>query len=151
DLDADEVAIGVLACREAQGFAIAESGFKHAPGVAAEGGVEVALPARVVQSVTWPQFVECTLLRRGEAALTQHEATHLAMPRFGCERLRRSLGTFAGERISHRRKMQFRPQPASRLGGAWRQCASTDEAVDWRRRIRMAPARDAPGQERIPT
>ena len=63
-LDADEVARRVVPCGEAQRFAIAEADFEHARRAAAEGGVEVARRAGVVQAEARPLLVECALLRR---------------------------------------------------------------------------------------
>ncbi len=113
DLDPDQVALRIVLRGEAQRLSIAEADLQHALCLAAKCRVEVALVPCVVEPEPRPQLLERTLLRRGEAALTQHEAAHLAMAFHAGEGFGRGLGAFTGERISHRRSS---PPPASGVG-----------------------------------
>jgi hypothetical protein len=95
-LDADMVARRVAGRRMAQRLAVAEADFEDARRAAAEGGVEIARRAGVLEAESRPQRVEGTLLGLGEAALAQHEAAHLALACGGGERLGRRFRALAG-------------------------------------------------------
>ena len=106
DFQADVVARRVLAGGEAQRLAVAEADLQHLGRGAAEGGVQVARGAGVVEPEARPGIVERALLGRGEAALAQHEAADLAAAFAGGVGLRRSLGAFAFERVGHRQAIR---------------------------------------------
>src|SRR5690606_28213879 len=89
-LDTDQVARLVVLRGEAQRLAVAEPDLQHARRTAAEDRVVIARLALVVDAVARPLLVERALLRRGEPALAQHEAAHLAVALGDSERLGRS-------------------------------------------------------------
>ena len=77
-LDADEVALRLVARGKAQRLAVAEADFQHPLGGATERGIEIARRAGRLQPVARPVFGKGTLLRRGQPALAQHVAADRA-------------------------------------------------------------------------
>ena len=82
---------------EAQSLAVAEADLEHAQRIAPEGGIKITRRTHIVESEARPQGIKCALLRLGEAALAQYEATHLAHPIGDGKRLWWGLCTVAGK------------------------------------------------------